>query len=276
MIGIAFATTVAAAGLAAFAAIAELWRATARPVPPRVDWRRLAGAAAAATVVAVLVGWPVLVVAAGAIVCWWPALWGSRAASRQVERSDAIASWLEALRDSIRSGRSPEQSVQDNAAAAPLAIRGEAMVFAEALAAHVPLGEAATNFATACAHPTADLAAAAVALTTRGAARLPDLFDQLAVAARQDAAMHRRIDAERRRTVTAERVILGTLAVFAGIMLAANRPYLTPYDTVTGQLILAAIAAAVAVGMGWIRRLARYDQPQRFLVARTDTQDWAP
>jgi Flp pilus assembly protein TadB len=272
VIGLAFVFLVSAIGLVATAAIVGLWRATAGPTRPRPDWRRLATAAGAATIVAVVAGWPVLVLAAGAVAYWWPALWGNRAASRQVERSDALASWLEALRDSIRSGRSPEQSVQDNAPAAPLAIRGEAMVFADALAAHVPLGVAAANFATACAHPTADLAAAAIALTARGAARLPDLFDQLALAARQDAAMHRRIDAERRRSVTAERVIVGTLAVFAGIMLVANRRYLTPYDSMTGQLILAAIAGAIAVGMAWIRRLARYDQPQRFLVAATDQE----
>jgi hypothetical protein len=42
--------------------------------------------------------------------------------------------------------------------------------------------------------------------------------------------------------------------------------FLTPYDGVYGQAVLAVVVATYAVGILWLRRLARFETPQRLLT----------
>jgi hypothetical protein len=39
------------------------------------------------------------------------------------------------------------------------------------------------------------------------------------------------------------------------------------YDTFTGQLVLAVVVGLFAIGFLWLRRLAKYETPQRFLAS---------
>jgi hypothetical protein len=46
-----------------------------------------------------------------------------------------------------------------------------------------------------------------------------------------------------------------------------NRSYSAPYGTVTGQIVLAAIVAMYAGGLGWLHHLGAVPVPGRFLAA---------
>jgi hypothetical protein len=45
-----------------------------------------------------------------------------------------------------------------------------------------------------------------------------------------------------------------------------DHAFLAPYDGVSGQVVLAAVAGIYALGIVWLRRLARFEVPQRLLT----------
>jgi len=44
-----------------------------------------------------------------------------------------------------------------------------------------------------------------------------------------------------------------------------DRSFLAPYSTPVGQLVLALIAVLYGLGIWWLRRLAKFETPQRLL-----------
>jgi drug/metabolite transporter (DMT)-like permease len=52
------------------------------------------------------------------------------------------------------------------------------------------------------------------------------------------------------------------LALLLGVF---NHGYVQVYDSVAGQVVLIVIVALYAAGFIWIRRLARFDVPERLL-----------
>jgi Flp pilus assembly protein TadB len=60
------------------------------------------------------------------------------------------------------------------------------------------------------------------------------------------------------------------IAVSVGMALALamfDHAFLAPYDGLLGQLVLVIVAAIYAAGILWLRRLARFEVPQRLLTA---------
>jgi hypothetical protein len=45
-----------------------------------------------------------------------------------------------------------------------------------------------------------------------------------------------------------------------------DHAFLAPYDGVSGQVVLAAVVGIYALGILWLRRLARFEVPQRLLT----------
>jgi Flp pilus assembly protein TadB len=88
----------------------------------------------------------------------------------------------------------------------------------------------------------------------------------LAATARGQVEMHQRVAASRARTRTTLRVVVGTTLSFAGGLIVLNPAFLSPYDTVTGQLVLLVIGGMFAVGFVWLRRMVRSDEPERFFA----------
>jgi len=52
------------------------------------------------------------------------------------------------------------------------------------------------------------------------------------------------------------------MAIFLAVL---DHRFLEPYDSVFGQLVLAVIVGIYALGIIWLRKLARFDMPQRLL-----------
>jgi uncharacterized membrane protein YeaQ/YmgE (transglycosylase-associated protein family) len=69
--------------------------------------------------------------------------------------------------------------------------------------------------------------------------------------------MRLRVEAGRARTRTSVKVIVGaTGALVAGLALL-DRGYLAPYDTATGQLVLALVGAVFLTAFTWLARMTR-------------------
>ncbi len=247
----------------------ELARPARRALGPRVERAnlRLGLAVGAAVVVGAATGWPVGAVLAG--LAGWGApslLAGTGRHQAAVGRIEAVAGWAEMLRDTMAGAAGLEQAIVATAALAPLPIRAEVATLAVRLDGE-RLAPALRAFAEDVADPTCDLVVAALVLAAEHQAqRLGELLGSLAQAARDQATMRLRVEAGRARTRTSVKVIVGaTTAVVVGLALL-NRGYLAPYDTATGQLVLALVGAVFTAAFVWLSRMTRPASVERFLA----------
>ena len=59
------------------------------------------------------------------------------------------------------------------------------------------------------------------------------------------------------------RVIVGTTLCFAVAVVLLNRPYLSAYDSATGQVVLLGIGVLFGLGFVWLVRIATVTEPDR-------------
>ncbi|MCT9080463.1 type II secretion system F family protein [Streptomyces fulvoviolaceus] len=247
----------------------------ARPVrcPRRREPRRHAGrwlavATGAGLLVGAITGWVVggLLAAMGG----WslPRILGSGTADReQTARIEGIAGWTEMLRDTLAAAAGLEQTILATASAAPEGVRPQVADLAARLERGERLTPALRHLADDLDDPTADLVIAALILASEHQARqLASLLGELAATARAQVEMRHRVEAGRTRTRTTMRVVVITTLTFAGALILFNPQFLTPYDSMTGQLILLLIGALFTVAFMWLRRMARIEEPDRFFT----------
>lgn len=228
---------------------------------------RLIGAALAAVVALIVTRWAMAVLAAFALGFFARDLFGQKGRrAADVDRSVAVASWAEMLRDTLSASSGLEEAISATAPLAAPTIR-PALSALVARFGRIPLSEALGSFADDLADPTADLVVSALILAARGEAQhLADLLSSLAESAREDATMRLRVDAARASTRTAVRVIAAvTVAMIVGLLLL-NRSYLEPYNSLGGQAVLAGVFVIFAAGLTWLQLMARYQAPDRFLA----------
>ena len=251
--------------------------ATERTTARRSSWLvRSVAAFAAAVGVFALTGWPVgALLAALATIVVPGALGRMRQEAALVDRTEAVASWAEMLRDTLAAAAGLEEAVTATAGSAPEPIRAEVARLARRLE-RTSLPDALERFADEVANPAADLVVAALLTAARREAReLVPLLGALAASARAEADMRLRVHVSRARIRTAVRVIVGTLGLFAGGLLLFNRPYLAPYGTAIGQLVLLMVGAVFAAGWWLLQQMARIEQPERFLARTADQRRFA-
>jgi Flp pilus assembly protein TadB len=226
----------------------------------------LSGAALAALAIT---RWPVAVIAAAGLGFFGRDVFGNRARrAASVDRSVAVAAWAEMLRDTLAASSGLEEAIAATAPLAAPSIR-PALSALVAQLGRVRLADALASFADALADPTADLVVSALILAARGEAQsLVDLLGSLADAARDDADMRLRVDANRARIRTSVKVIAGVTIAMVTALVLFNASYLQPFDSAGGQLVLAVVFAGFAGGLVWLNAMSRYQAPDRFLAPR--------
>ena len=230
---------------------------------------RLAGAAVAALVVLAASGWAVaaIVVAVG---CWYAiGTWQHRNMSdvNDVQRTDALASWIENLRDVLIAGDQPIGAINATVATCPATIRPQVRRLAAGLGRQDP-AIVFRRFADDIDDPLGDLVAAGLLIAVQRGARTAAVLGSLAEQARRQADRRRLVEAERapiHREVMLLTVIMGALVL--GLLVFGRSEYLAPYDTAGGQLFLGTVLAIYAVLLLRVQRLARFPKPSRFLTA---------
>jgi tight adherence protein B len=239
---------------------AHLQRIAASSLLPR------AGIAAAAGLLALAVtGWLVGGIMAAAAALVLPRiLGGKRARQRAIDRTEAIASWTEMIRDSIVAASGLEEAIVATARVAPAAIGTEVRTMVRRLD-HQRLPDALVAFGEDLNHPSGDLVVAALVIASRmEASDLSGLLSRLADATRGEARMRIRVEVGRTQVRTATKVIVGVVIAAVAFLALANRSYLSVYDSLGGQLMLAIVGGIFALG-GWLlTRLAEIDLPERF------------
>lgn len=232
----------------------------------RLGTRALAGLVLGALLLAVS-GWvvPSAVVAAGA--AW--ALGGSpsrrRSGDAEIARLDALAGWIENVRDVLMAGEQPIGAIQSTVGACSPAIRPQVRRLAAGLGRQDP-DVVFRRFADELDDPVGDLVAAGLSIAIRRGARTVPVLTALAEQTRQQVDRRRLVDAERapaRREVQALTLIMSALLL--GLLVLGRVEYLDAYDTPTGQVFLAASLAGYATLLVRVQHLAAFPRPGRFL-----------
>jgi Flp pilus assembly protein TadB len=225
-------------------------------------------AAATAFVTLALTRWVAVAVGLGALAAFAPWFFGGARVSRaSMDRLEGLASWAESLRDLVATGAALPEAIPRTLPGAPAALRGPIAGLADRIALREPLDDALLAMADELDDPAGDLLVASLVLNARVQGRqLVAVLSALAASLRAELDVRRKVEADRRSTRRAVQVVVSvTVAMVLGLALL-NRSYVAPYERATGQVVLAVITAVYALGFIWLRRLADFAPPRRFLA----------
>jgi hypothetical protein len=127
--------------------------------------------------------------------------------------------------------------------------------------------QALARFADALADPIADLVVGQLSLAaTVQAGQLAEALTATAGMARDHVGIRLEVESDRAGIRTQIRMIVVTTILLAGGLDVFRRPFLHPYDSLTGQLVLAVIGAGGAAAFVLLARLSRFAQAPRVLA----------
>ncbi|WP_244929760.1 type II secretion system F family protein [Nocardioides sp. W7] len=232
--------------------------------------RRVPFGVGAGVLVLLLTQWLVAALAVGALVAFWGRLFGGGRETRDgVARIEGLAAWTESLRDTVAGAVGLEQAIPATAYAASPAISADLQTLADRLRVRVPLPEALQRFADDMDDAGADLIIAALILNARlRGPGLREVLTSLAESARAELEMRQRINAGRRSTQRSVQIVVGVTIAFVVGLSIFNPTYVEPYDSPVGQIVLLFILGLFAAGFAWMRALAKFETPERFLRSR--------
>ena len=224
-------------------------------------------AAVVGAVVLIVTRWPVAGIGGALLVLGLPGIVGGVAEERKaMARLEALAAWTESLRDTIAGAVGLEQAIPSSLRAAAPVLQPPLRTLVDRLHTRMPMPNALRRFADDLDDPSADLVVGALILNAklRGPG-LRDMLGALSTSARAELDMRRRVEANRRITRRSVQIVV-FVSVGTSLLLAIfNRSYVRPYDDFLGQAVLTVVIGLYALGFVWLRRLARFDMPQRFL-----------
>ena len=243
-----------------------------RPASPRRDpaqVRRLVAGLAVGLAILLVTRWPAAAVAAGGLAVLWPRVFGGAAAGRrELRKIEAIAVWTESLRDTSAAASGLEQAIPATVQSAPDLLRKPLRDLSARLAGRVPLPEALARFADDLDDPAADMVVAALSLNARQrAGGLQRILTALAMSARSELEMRRRVEHERRALRGQAQKIAGLVVGFVVLQAVFARGWVDPYSTPAGQLALSVFIAIFLAAFMRMRSLANTRPPARFLTS---------
>ena len=221
--------------------------------------------------------WPVAGFSGLALVLGWPALMGGGGGERQAtERLEALAIWTESLRDTTAGSVGLEQAIIATSRTAPPPIAVELMSLADRLRVRMPLPQALHRLADDLDDASADLVVAALLLNSRlRGPGLRQVLGSLSDSARAELEMRGRVTAGRAATRRSVQIVVGFTVFFVLGLVLFNPTYVAPYNNPLGQVVLLVVTGFFGAGLLWLKRLAAYDVPERFLhagrIAETET-----
>jgi Flp pilus assembly protein TadB len=240
--------------------------------------RRLPVAVGVGLLVLLVTLWPVMAVGCGVLVFFWESLFGGAKSEKAAyTRLEGLAAWTESLRDTIAGAVGLEQAIPATAEAAAPAIAKPLHVLSDRLRVRVPMPTALQRFADDLDDPAADLIVAALVLNSRlRGPGLRDVLTSLSRSVRNELEMRGRVMAGRRSTRRSVQIVVFVSATFIIGLRVLNPDYVEPYGTFVGQIMLSVVIALFAAGFLWLRRLATFEMPARFLSAAQTQVEGTP
>lgn len=230
---------------------------------------RVTAAVGVGLLVLVLTRWVPVAVAAAGVVAAWPLLFGAAAEQRAaIQRLEALAAWVEGLRDAIATSRGLPEALPAASARAHPATAAPLRALTARIEAREPVEAVLRRLADDLDDPIADQAVAALILNYRAQGRqLKTALTSLAAATRREVETRRSVESDRRSTRRAVALIMTATVAVMVAMAVLVRDYAAPYSTPTGQLVLTLVVALMAAGFAVIRTLSRHTTPDRFLTS---------
>jgi tight adherence protein B len=225
---------------------------------------RFALAGAGFVVVLGLTGWIVAAVYFGLGGWFLPTLAESKKKRREaVERVEAIATWVETLRDTMAASAGIQEALRTSAKVAPAPIHNEVTDLALRLQ-HESVVSALRRFAADMRHPLADTVVASLILaSSRHGGSLQGVLAMAAKSARDSASMWRHVEGRRAKLYAQSRmagwVSFGIITFFV----LARRDFLSPFDSFFGQFVLLLVCGAFFASGVALYRLGRPIEPRR-------------
>jgi tight adherence protein B len=229
----------------------------------RAGPRTLAGAIGAMAGY-IATGWPIAALACGAVAAAVPGmLRRARDERASLERREAIAEVSSRLRDAIRSGIGISDALANTAENAPARIRTDLRrLVSEARVSDLP--DAARAFAERVSDPSADLLASALGTSEGlGSRNLYEVLDALAEATMSNAAAVREARARQTRNRISARIVAAVPILLLLAIRQANPAYLAPFESASGQVVLAFAFLLIWVGYMAMQRAARIEASAR-------------
>ncbi len=227
--------------------------------------KRAAVAAAAGITTLALTHWPVAAAVAVPAVLFLPGITSARAAKQQTAVLEGLEQWTRRVVDMLTASRGLEDALEASVRSAPRAIQPAVARLGWRLSARTGTEAALRAFAADIADPAGDrIAAALIIATGRRGGGVRAVLSSLAVMLTRDVAGRRETEADRAQHRTTVRWLTAFVAGFTAFAVL-NRSYSAPYDTATGQLVLALVSCLYAGGLGWLHWLGSVPAPGRFL-----------
>lgn len=182
----------------------------------------------------------------------------SNPSKRDIERLDALESWVRSLRSLLQGGsdNTLEGVLRTSTQTAPQQLRPELTNLIARLEARMPADQALERFANDLADPVGDTIVAALILAVRRRGQgLSDVLDGLAEAVSDEVRSRRRIESERASARAAAKYVTILAAGLAAGLAVLNPTFLQPYTTGIGEVLLVFIAAAYLGALWLLRRI---------------------
>jgi Flp pilus assembly protein TadB len=212
-------------------------------------------------------GWVVAGIGTALLLLGWRGIGGAAEERRAMARLEGLAMWTESLRDTIAGAVSLEQAIPSSLRAAPPSIQGPLARMVDRLHTRMPMAEALGRFADDLGDASADMIVAALIINSRlRGPGLRDLLSALAFSVREELHMRTKVNAERRSTRRSVQIVVAVSVGLALLLAIFNRGYVQPYNSALGQVILVLVGLLYAASFLWLRRLARFDAPERLLA----------
>jgi Flp pilus assembly protein TadB len=256
------------------------------PGPPRAgqgrlekQLRALAGvrgavALAAGLIAMIATGWLVAGLGIALLAFSWKGLTGAAGERRALVRLEGLATWTESLRDTIAGAVGLEQAIPASMRVASPALQEPLGHLVDRMHTRVPLPDALRRFADDLNDPGADLIIAALIINSRlRGPGLRDLLGALAASVREELDVRRKVNADRRSTRRSVQIVVLISVGLAVILAVFDHSFLSPYDSLTGQLVLILVAVVYTAGVLWLRRLAQFSEAERLLAAMPETAE---
>ena len=190
---------------------------------------------------------------------------GRRVEESRVVRLEALASWIESLRDVLIAGEQPVGAVLATVRSCPTVIRFEVGRLADGLAGPDP-GLAIREFADDLDDPIADLVASGLWIAVTRGARSVTVLSALAAQTRQLVERRRLVEAERAPARREVDILTGLMTLMlAALLLLGRSEFLVAYRSLEGQVVLSLAIAIFAALVSRTRALARFPTHGRFL-----------
>lgn len=236
----------------------------------RLDPRQLTGQAprVAACVVGAAglvmwTGWPTMAVI-GFLALWHlPRVLGpDRVSQRAIELSDAVATFAEMLRDTLSAAAGLQQAVLAAGPLAPEPVAEACARLAERIESGTPLPEAIAAWADQIADRHADVVAGCLILASRRqSGNTAAVLNNVAASAREQAGIRRRAVASQAKPRTSVRVTVCVIVALFTVLLVGDSPFMSPYDSFLGQVVLLVVAGIFGVALRWTDKLL-HPQPE--------------